>query len=156
LEIDIYLPELKLGFEFNGLYWHSNKFKEKNYHLNKTDWFKEKGIRIIHIWEDDWILRREIVESQIKNSIGLNTNRIFARKCYIKEVDVKIARKFLNENHIQGFVNSSNKLGLYYNEDLVSIMTFDNNEGRKKMELFGYNLNRFCNKKGINVIGWCI
>jgi hypothetical protein len=153
LEIDIYLPELKLGFEFNGLYWHSNKFKEKNYHLNKTDWFKEKGIRIIHIWEDDWILRREIVESQIKNSIGLNTNRIFARKCYIKEVDVKIARKFLNENHIQGFVNSSNKLGLYYNEDLVSIMTFDNNEGRKKMELFGYNLNRFCNKKGINVIG---
>jgi hypothetical protein len=65
-------------------------------------------------------------------------------KCYIKEVDVKIARKFLNENHIQGFVNSSNK-GLYYNEDLVSIMTFDNNEGRKRWSY--YNLNRFCNKK---------
>jgi hypothetical protein len=62
LEIDI-LPELKLGFEFNGLYWHSNKFKEKNYHLNKTDWFKK--IYASYIWEDDWILR-EIVESQIK------------------------------------------------------------------------------------------
>jgi hypothetical protein len=49
---------LKLGFEFNGLYWHSNKFKEKNYHLNKTDWFKEKGI-YAYIWEDDWILREK-------------------------------------------------------------------------------------------------
>jgi len=44
LEIDIYLPELKIGFEFNGLYWHSELFKDKNYHLDKTKYFKEKGI----------------------------------------------------------------------------------------------------------------
>jgi hypothetical protein len=154
LEIDIYLPDLKLGLEFNGLYYHSSKFKEKNYHLNKTNYFKEKGIRIIHIWEDDWILRKNIIKSQINNILKINTEKIFARKCLFKEIkDSKIVNKFLNDNHIQGKVNSSLKLGLYFNEELVSLMTFDHNEGRKKMELGGYNLNRFCNKCGVNVVG---
>ena len=67
MEIDIYLPELKIGFEFNGLYWHSDLHKDKRYHLNKTNWFKERGIRIIHIWEDDWIYKGEIIKSQIRN-----------------------------------------------------------------------------------------
>ncbi len=153
LEIDIYLVELNIGFEFNGLYFHSNKFKEKNYHLNKTDYFKEKGIRIIHIWEDDWILRKEIVKSQIKNLFKINTKKIFARNCLVKVVNIKESKKFLDDNHIQGKVNSSLKLGLYLNDELVSVMTFDHNEGRKKMEEGGWNLNRFCNKTGINVVG---
>ena len=88
----------------------------------------------------------------IRNKLGLSST-IFARKCIIKEVDTKIARKFLDDNHIQGMVNSSIKIGLYYNEELVSIMTFDSFEGRKKMEEGGYNLNRFCNKLGYNIIG---
>ena len=152
LEIDIYLPELKIGFEFNGLYWHSDKYKEKNYHLDKTNYFKDKGIRIIHIWEDDWTFKTNIVKSQILNLLG-KSYRIFARKCIIKKVDVKTTRKFLDDNHIQGLVNSSIKLGLYYQDELVSIMTFDSFEGRKKMEDGGYNLSRFCNKLGNNVVG---
>lgn len=53
-QIDCYIPSLKLGIEFNGLYWHSLDIKEPEYHFNK--WFKakEKGIRLITIWEDDW------------------------------------------------------------------------------------------------------
>ncbi len=152
-EIDIYLPELNIGFEFNGLYWHSEKFKEKNYHLDKTNYFKEKNIRIIHIWEDDWTLNQDIIKSQISNLLKNNQYKIFARKCIIKEVDIKTASKFLDDNHIQGFVSSIYKIGLYYNDELVSIMTFDSFEGRKKMEDGGYNLSRFCNKTGLNVIG---
>jgi hypothetical protein len=152
-EIDIYLPELKIGFEFNGIYWHSNKFKDKNYHLEKTNYFKEKGIRIIHIWEDDWIFKQDILKSQIINLLRLNNIKIFARKCYVKDVSINDCKKFLNENHIQGTVSSTIKLGLYYNKELVSIMTFDNLEGRKRMKLGGYNLNRFCNKLNTNVIG---
>jgi hypothetical protein len=151
LEIDIYLPELKLGFEFNGLYWHSNEFKENNYHLDKTLYFKEKGIRIIHIFEDNWNLKQTIICSQIKNLLGLTDNRIFARKCQVKEItDVK---DFLENNHIQGNVSSVIKLGLYYNTELVSVMTFDKFEGRKKMEEGGWNLSRFCNKLNYNVVG---
>ena len=152
LEIDIYLPELGLGFEFNGLYWHSEKYKEKSYHLDKTNHFKERDIRIIHIWEDDWIFKQNIVKSQILNLFG-KSNKIFARKCFLKEVDTKSTRKFLDDNHIQGFVSSIKKIGLYYNNELVSIMTFDHNEGRKKMEDGGWNLSRFCNKIGYNIVG---
>ena len=152
LEIDIYLPELNLGFEFNGLYWHSEKFKDKNYHINKTNHFKNKGIRIIHIWEDDWLFRKDIIKSQILNIFG-KSKKIYARKCSIKEVGVKDARLFLDNNHIQGFVNSVKKIGIYYENELVSIMTFDHNEGRKKMAVDGWNLSRFCNKLEYNVVG---
>jgi len=154
LEIDIYLPNLKLGFEFNGLYFHSEKFKENNYHLNKTKHFGERGIRIIHIWEDNWSFSREIIESQIKSWLGLTSNKIYARKCEVREIsDSKLARKFLDDNHIQGFTSSSIKIGLYYENELVSLMVFDQYEGRNKMGLGGWNLSRFCNKRNIVVIG---
>jgi hypothetical protein len=154
LEIDIYLPDLKLGFEFNGLYWHSDKEKSKNYHLIKTNYFKERGIRIIHIWEDDWIFKTNIIKSQILNLLKLTSDKIFARKCEVKPIeDSKLINNFLNHNHIQGYVNSVIKLGLYYNDELVSIMTFDQFEGRKKMNDDEWNLSRFCNKINTNVIG---
>jgi hypothetical protein len=154
LEIDVYLPDLNLGFEFNGLYWHSNNFKENNYHINKTKYFSERGIRIIHIWEDDWSNSISILESQIKNWLGLITNKLFARKCQVKEIkDSKLATKFLEENHIQGKVSSNLKLGLYYDEELVSLMTFDHYEGRNKMNLNEWNINRFCNKLNYSIIG---
>lgn len=143
-EIDIYLPELNIGFEFNGIYWHSEKYKEKNYHLNKTNYFKDKNIRIIHIWEDDWKYKRDILKNQILNWLNLNNNKIYARKCVVKEInDVKLVRDFLDNNHIQGFVNSNIKIGLYYNDKLISLMTFDKFEGRKKMPIDEWNLSRF-------------
>ena len=153
-EIDIYLPKLKLGFEFNGLYWHSDIYRDKNYHLNKLNYFKERGIRIVNIWEDDWIFKNNIIKSQISNIIGLTENRIFARKCNVREInDVKISKQFLNENHIQGFVSSTVKIGLFYQGQLVSFMSFDQFEGRKKMNKNEWNLNRFCNKLNISVVG---
>jgi len=154
LEIDIFLPELNIGFEFNGLYWHSEKYRDKNFHLNKTKFFENKGIRIIHIWEDDWDLKRDIIKSQIKNWLCVNNDKIYARKCDIREIqDSKLCKKFLNENHIQGYTIFNYSIGLYLNEELVSIMTFDRMEGRNKMEEGGWNLNRFCSKLDINVIG---
>ncbi len=154
MEIDIYLPELKIGLEFNGLYWHSDKYKDSGYHITKTKYFNDRGIRIIHIWEDDWDFKRDIVESQIKNLLNLNNIKIFARKCDVRKIkDINIIKKFLNENHIQGFVRSVEKFGLFFDNELVSIMTFDNFEGRKKMEEGGWNLSRFCNKLNTSVVG---
>lgn len=153
-EIDIYLPELKLGFEFNGLYWHSDKYIENDKHINKLKYFKEKDIRIIYIWEDDWNLRKNIIKSQIKNWLKICDNKIFARKCNIKEItDSKLVKDFLNENHVQGFIHSVKKIGLFHNNELISIMTFDKFEGRKKLNDNEWNLSRFCNKININVAG---
>jgi hypothetical protein len=151
LEIDIYLPHLKLGFEFNGLYWHSEEYKEKSYHLEKTKYFNEKDIRIIHIWEDDWDNKCDIIKSQISNWTSNTSNRVFARKCTI--IELKSVSNFLNDNHIQGVDKSSLKIGLFFNNELISVMTFDRFEGRKKMEEGGWNLSRFCNKLNTNVIG---
>ncbi len=154
IEIDIYLPELKLGFEFNGLYWHSEVNKSKNYHLEKTNYFKDKGINIIHIWEDDWDYKKDIVKSMILNRLGKNNQKIYGRKCFIKEVtDNNIIRNFLNENHIQGYCPNQKKVGLYYNNILVSLMCFNKFEGRKKLPDTEWNLSRFCNLKSTNVIG---
>ena len=153
LEIDIYLPDLNIGFEFNGLYWHSEEHKNKNYHLHKTEHFKERGIRIIHIWEDDWLKRREIMKSIILNKVK-KSNRIFARKCKACEINnITEVKDFLNTNHIQGFNNNIKKsIGLYYNGELVSIMSFNDIEGRKRMKN-GFNITRFCNKLNTSVIG---
>jgi hypothetical protein len=152
-EIDIYLPSLNLGFELNGIWWHSDKFKSKNFHKEKSEFFLEKDIRIIHIWEDDFDSKFSIIKSQIINLIGLS-NRIWARKCHVKEVtDINSIRVFLDNNHIQGYVNSNLKLGLYYNDELVSLMTFDHFEGRKRMNFNEWNLNRFCNKLEHSVVG---
>ena len=125
------------------------------YQLDKLiDIRKEREIRIIHIWEDDWNLKKDIIKSQITNWLGLTKNKIYARKCIIKEViDISEYREFLDENHIQGYTSASKKIGLYYDDELVSLMTFDHFEGRKSMLSDEWNLSRFCNKKNINVIG---
>jgi hypothetical protein len=153
LEIDIFITHLNIGFEFNGIWWHSDIYKDKWYHLNKLNFFKERGIRVINIWEDDWIFKKEIIKSQIRNLLGIS-NKIWARKCHIQEIkDVGIAREFLDKNHIQGFVKSDIKIGLFYQNEIVSIMTFDKSEGRKKMNVDEWNLSRFCNKSDNSVIG---
>ena len=153
-EIDIYLPELKIGFEFNGLYWHSELNKNKKYHLDKVNFFNTNGIQVTLIWEDDWEYKKDIVKSIILNKLG-KSKRIFARKCIIRDVDNRDVRDFLVRNHIQGFVGSKVKLGLYYNNELISLMTFGNlrkSLGQKSYD-GSYELLRFCNKLNTSVVG---
>lgn len=155
-EIDIYLPELNIGFEYNGLYWHSEENRGKKYHKEKKDFFIKKGIKLYYIWEDHWIYKKEIIKSIISNKLKVNTNKIWARKCQIKEItDNKITKDFLENNHIQGNINSSIKIGLFYNDELVSIATF----GKLRKSLGNKNLDdewellRFCSLINTNVIG---
>lgn len=153
-EVDIFLPELNIAFEFNGLYWHSELYKDNNYHQKKTKDCLNKGVKLIHIWEDDWLYKNDIIKSIILNKLNLS-NRIYARRCIVREVDNLNARVFLKENHIQGFVGSKIKIGLYYNGELVSLMTFGSlrkSLGQKSDDDV-YELLRFSNKKGFSVTG---
>jgi hypothetical protein len=154
-ELDIYIPSHNLAIEFDGLYWHSELYKDKNYHLNKTEICEAKGIKLIHIFEDEWMFKKDIVKSRIKNILGLSDNKIYGRKCIIKEVKTNDKTKFLDKNHIQGSVGSKVNLGLYYNDELVSIMTFGDlrKNLNQKQEKGYYELLRFCNKLNANVIG---
>src|SRR5690606_24877531 len=64
-ELDIYLPDINLAIEFNGIYWHSELYKESDYHYSKSKLCKESGIKLIHIWEDDWVNKEDLVKSNI-------------------------------------------------------------------------------------------
>ena len=155
-ELDIYLPELNLAFEYNGLWCHDERFRIKNYHKMKSDLCEEKGIQLIHIWGDDWSYKKDIIKSMILNKLNKNLNKIYARKCEIKKLDSKTSKDFLNNNHIQGFVGSPIRLGLYYNDELVSLMTFGKKRlfmKQKSSEEDVYELLRFCNKLNTSVIG---
>ena len=159
-ELDIYIPEKKVAIEVDGLYWHCSDYKDKNYHINKTNECKKKGIRLIHIFEDD---NYEIVESKIKHILGLNNNlpKIFARKCYVEEISADYKKQFLEENHLQGNDNASIKLGLWYPQEdgdiLVSVMTFRKPQvalgNKKDKTIYDYELSRFANDNNFLVLG---
>lgn len=153
-EMDIYIPELNLGFEFNGLHWHNELFKDNSFHQRKTEFFNNMGIQLIHIWEDDWDNKREIVKSRINNLLGVS-NRIYARNCKIKEIEPSVYRNFLDKNHIQGKINSSIKIGLFHGNEMVSVMGFGSlrrSLGYKSKQ-DSYELLRFCNKLNTSVVG---
>jgi hypothetical protein len=154
-EIDILLPSINLGIEFDGLYWHSDLFLDKNYHLNKTKLANSKGYQLIHIFEDEWYFKEDVVKSIINNKLGVVDKKIYARNCDIRLVGSKDCSNFLNENHIQGKINSSVRIGLYYENELVSIMTFGKlrkSLGSKHVEGH-FEMLRFCNKLNHNVVG---
>ena len=154
--LDIYLPEKNIAFEFDGLYWHNEYNKpDKKYHLNKTEECLKNNIQLIHIFEDEWLFKREICKSRINSLLNLNTNKIYARKCELKEIDNKTSKDFCEKNNIQGCINSKISLGLFYDNELVSVMTFGKlrkNLGSVHSE-DSYELLRFCNKLNTTIAG---
>lgn len=143
-ELDIYIPSKKIAIEFNGVFYHKN---DKNYHLNKTVACEQQGIQLIHIFEDEWYFKEEIVKSIIKAKLGRSTNKIYARKCTIQRVSNKEAKEFLEKTHIQGQINGKH-FGLFCNGKLVSIMTV----GKCRYYL-GYEILRFSSQLDTIVVG---
>jgi hypothetical protein len=152
-ELDIYIQSHNLAIEFNGIYWHSEAMgKCRSYHLNKTNECSGKNIQLLHIFENEWdnITKQEIWKSIINTKLNICNSKIFARKCTINEVDNKTAKQFLLNNHLQGHIPSSINIGLYYENELVSLMTFGKSRYNKSYQ---YELIRFCNKINTLVIG---
>jgi hypothetical protein len=149
-ELDIYIPDHNIAIEFNGLYWHSELFKAKDYHLNKTLACAEHGIQLLHVFEDDYLRKKDIIESIILNRLMKTQHKIYGRSTVIKTVGNKEANQFLDDNHIQGSCRSQYRLGLYHRNELVSLMTFGYRKTNAKKE---FELIRFCNKINTSVIG---
>lgn len=156
-ELDVYIPSHKIAFEFDGLYWHNEINKpDKSYHLNKTIECEKNNIRLIHIFEDEWMYKKDIWKSMIKNMLNKNENKIFARKCVVKEItNYKIVSDFLDKNHLQGKCKGNIFYGLYYKDILVSLMVLSKlrlSLNTNKLDN-SYELVRFCNKLNTTVIG---
>jgi hypothetical protein len=156
-ELDIYLPEKQLAIEYNGLYSHCHRphesreslIKGRNYHLKKTLMCKEKGIRLLQFFSDEWLTKRPIIESVIASKLGLNS-RLYARKCSIEIIETHEKNMFLNENHVQGEDKSRIKLGLSHDGDLVGVMTFCKSRFSGDYE---WELSRFACRRGVNIVG---
>lgn len=150
-EIDLYFPDINVGIEYNGLYWHSFDRKETKEevfkHVNKLNICKENGITLINIFEDKWANNKSLVKSFLLNKIGLIKNKIYARKCEIKLVDNILFRAFCEENHIDGGIPTNVKLGLYFNGRLVIVMGFN------KHYRYEWEISRLATLKGHIVVG---
>lgn len=141
-ELDIVLPEKRIAVEYCGLYWHSELSGNKNWHYHKTkyDFCKKKGYRLITVFSDEWINKKEICKSKITSILTDNIRKIGARKTTIAVIDYKKSKEFHNQHHIQG---SPKKLGinvgLLFQNELVALGSFvKNNEN--------YELVRFSSK----------
>lgn len=150
-EIDIYIPSRSIAIEYDGLIWHTEWFgkKDRYYHINKSNECKEKGVSLIHIFEDEYVTKKEIVENKLKHILKLDNvkKKIYARKCEIREISKIESYDFLDSNHIQGHVSATIYLGCFYNSKLVGVMQFKKEgDGR-------YDLNRFATDINYNCIG---
>jgi rubrerythrin len=156
-ELDIYIPSKNIAIEFNGLYYHSEICggKSKMYHFNKTIECDKLGIRLIHIFEDEWRKNSEIVKSKLQSILGYVPHKIYARKCQIREISSLMSNEFLEKNHLQGKDNSLIRTGLFHDDVLVSVMTFGSL--RKALGNIAkadhYEMYRFCSGINHNVIG---
>lgn len=104
---------------------------DKKYHLNKTIECEKQNIHLIHIFEDEWVNNLEVVKSKLRNILSLSEKSIYARNCEVREITTKIKTKFLIKNHIQRADKSSIKLGIFYKNELMGVMTF----GRRRLAL---------------------
>lgn len=142
-EIDILIPEKKLGIEFDGLKFHTEFFGKKShsYHLNKSKTCNSHGYSLIHIFEDEYVNHKSIVLEKIKYLLGLDNNlpKAMGRKCEIQEIYYNDASKFLNEYHIQGSSKATVYIGAYFNKTLVAVMSFKNGN----IKTTGWELTRY-------------
>ena len=148
-ELDIYIPKMKLAIEYNGLYWHDENHVDRNYHLTKTNMCNKKGMDLIHVFEDDWLYKKEIVKSMIASRLGIYKEKIFARKCQIKEIEKDQAKIFFDENHLQGFAYGDLYLGLMFNNELIQCICIN----KKGWHDGNVELTRMVTKLNTQVVG---
>ena len=149
-ELDIYVPEKKVAIEFDGLYWHCEDKRGMHYHDDKTRKCIENGIQLVHVFEDEWIKNMEIVKDRISSILGICGRRVFARNCDVRIIGHKTSNDFLCKNHLQGGDTAPIRYGLFFGDELVSVMTF----GKPRFsDKYDFELVRFASKIGMHVVG---
>lgn len=148
-EIDILLKDDNIGIEFNGTYWHSDIVKGTKYHQQKTIDCIRNNIRLIHIFEHEWINNQDKIKEYLRN-ILCNNQKIYARQTEVVKLTTAEERDFEEKYHLQGCTPSAIALGIKYNNELIGLMTFGTPRFNQS---FQYELIRLCYKTGINVVG---
>lgn len=151
-EVDAYDRETRLAIEYCGLFWHSERHgKDRWYHKKKMDLCQQKGVRLITIFEDEWLKRKEHVKNFILATLGVFERRIFAKFTTIYHVNSDTARQACEDWHIQGAPKEIwFAFGLYHEDELLGVVTFARHHRQSQNTLV---LNRLCFKPRIQVVG---
>lgn len=151
-EADIFVPDNNLIIEFDGTYWHSDLFKDKNYHLNKSLLAEKLGYRLIHIYEYEWEdkTQQEKIKQLLRISCGKVLEKIYARNCDIRVIRNKEAKLLNDKVHLQNHRNAKVTYGLFYHNELVQLMSFSK---RKKGSANDWEIIRGCPGSNNIVIG---
>lgn len=145
-ELDVYIPEKKIAIEFDGLYWHCDEvLNNKNYHLYKTKLCEKQGIQLIHIFENEWLKKKEIVKGYLKSLLGIYDKGIF-NDFQIKTIDKQISEIFQNENSLST-IDSDVNLGLISNDELNYLMSFSKEQNKSNI----WKIDNSCSKLGYSV-----
>lgn len=120
-EIDIYLKDFKIGIEFNGVYHHSLLYKDCDYHSNKTQKCLEKDIKLIHIYDDEWYIKKNIIKDYISKELKIY-NTILMSECSVKIISNLDSINFFKLNSIYESIGFKS-YGIYNNEKLISCLT---------------------------------
>lgn len=151
-QLDGYDEDLKIAFEFCGMFWHSYEYDPttKKKHAEKYFMALDRGIKLYTIFECEWIGKQDLVKCMLLSRAGHFTDRIYARKTCVERISSKTAEEFHNYNHISGYVRSSRNYGLFYNGKLISVMSFAKSRYSKDVE---WEITRFSTLRGHQVIG---
>lgn len=139
-----------VGIEYNGNIHHTDWFggKDKNYHLDKTVKSNNSGYGLIHIFSDEWLNNKDIIIHKLMHLLGVSDSiKIGGRKCIIKEIQTEIKNEFLDTYHIQGRDSSTVKLGAFYDDILIGVMTFKIKDSKI------YELTRFATNYSYSISG---
>ena len=128
-ELDIHIPERKLAIEYCGEYWHGassveEERKDRKRHLEKYEACKAKGIRLLTIYESEWLNRPKALKHLIRNALGKSRGSVMARKCELTKVDHNTAVEFYDRYHPQGGAGSGEHYALMYSGKMVACMRF--------------------------------
>ncbi len=137
------IEEKGVGFVFHKIE------KIKNYRDNSP-----QNLHLIHIWEDQWGIKKEIVKSRITSYFGKSA-RVFARNTQVVKLNKNELLHFLNANHLNEPANAKHKYGLMQGDTLVAVAAFSAScpVHRKGVVYKSHQLVRFCNKNGLTVVG---
>lgn len=140
LEIDFFVCDASLAIEFNGIYWHSDKFLDQHYHAEKLQACKRENVSLIMINEDEWLQRSSAIKNTILHRLHRGERGIPARKMALRSISSSTANDFFSKHHIQGMTSAIiSAIGGFDDETLIAAMAFSKQRGTGDVELV-----RFC------------
>lgn len=142
-ELDLYSESKKIAIEHCGLYWHSQKWKHRKYHQEKYAMCKERNIRLVTIFEDEWIRNQQIVKSRLMHILGCSAKGKPARKLTVKRISNIQAKEFFDKHHMSGHTGATDFFGAFDNDIICSAMSFSKNRKITKKNNTEWEMVRF-------------